>query len=245
MVQFGGDTIEEADARARRMLEQIGADERRVKFLDDPEREDLLWQAREAGLGATAHVPGERDTWEGWEDSAVPPERLGDYLRDLDALYEEHGYADDAMPALYGHFGHGCVHTRIPFDLYSERGVADYRAFLQQAADLVARYGGSLSGEHGDGQTRGELLPRMFGERIVEAFSQLKAIFDPDNRMNPGKVVVALSAGREPSPGRRLAARGSWGRCTSRSLTTAAHSPKPPTAAWGSASAASTPRRAP
>ncbi len=190
MVQFGGDTIEESDARAKRMLEQLHLDERRVKFLDDPEQEDLLWQAREAGLGATAHVPGQRDTWEGWEDSAVPPERLGDYLRDLEALYEKHGYANDAMPALYGHFGHGCVHTRIPFDLYSDKGVADYRTFLQEAADLVVRYGGSLSGEHGDGQTRGELLPRMFGERIVEAFTQLKAIFDSENRMNPGKVVL-------------------------------------------------------
>jgi FAD/FMN-containing dehydrogenase/Fe-S oxidoreductase len=190
MVQFGGETLEESGARARRMLDALELhDERRVKLHDDPEQEDLLWQAREAGLGATAHVPGKPDTWEGWEDSAVPPERLGDYLRDLEALYERHGYADDTMPSLYGHFGHGCVHTRIPFDLYTERGVADYREFLQQAADLVARYGGSLSGEHGDGQTRGELLPRMFGERIIEAFARLKAIFDPENRMNPGKVI--------------------------------------------------------
>jgi FAD/FMN-containing dehydrogenase/Fe-S oxidoreductase len=189
MVQFGGDTIEESDSRAHKLLEQLDLGQERVKFLDDPEEEDLLWQAREAGLGATAHVPGKPDTWEGWEDSAVPPERLGDYLRDLEALYERHGYADDTMPSLYGHFGHGCVHTRIPFDLYTERGVADYREFLQQAADLVVRYGGSLSGEHGDGQTRGELLPRMFGERIVGAFARLKAIFDPENRMNPGKVI--------------------------------------------------------
>jgi Fe-S oxidoreductase/FAD/FMN-containing dehydrogenase len=188
MVQFGGDTIDESDARARRMLEQLDLEDDRVKFHDDPEQEDLLWQAREAGLGATAHVPGKPDTFEGWEDSAAPPERLGDYLRDLESLYQRHGYADDTMPSLYGHFGHGCVHTRIPFDLYSERGVTDYREFLQQAADLVARYGGSLSGEHGDGQTRGELLPRMFGERIVEAFARLKGIFDPENRMNPGKV---------------------------------------------------------
>ncbi len=189
LVQFGGDTVDEADEQARRMLDALAVAKERVRFIDEPAREVELWQAREAGLGATAHVPGRRDTWEGWEDSAVPPERLGDYLRDLDALYEQHGFVDDSGPALYGHFGHGCVHTRIPFDLYSDQGVADYRRFLWEAADLVCRYGGSLSGEHGDGQTRGELLPRMFGDRLVEAFRTVKSIFDPDNRMNPGKVV--------------------------------------------------------
>jgi FAD/FMN-containing dehydrogenase/Fe-S oxidoreductase len=189
LAQFGGETVDEADDHARRMLDHLSFDGDRVRFLDDPEREDELWQAREAGLGATAHVPGHRETWEGWEDSAVPPERLGDYLRDLEALYERYGYADDSAPSLYGHFGHGCVHTRIPFDLYSDEGVATYRSFLKDAARLVVAFGGSLSGEHGDGQTRGELLPVMFGERLVEAFQRLKAIFDPDGRMNPGKVV--------------------------------------------------------
>jgi FAD/FMN-containing dehydrogenase/Fe-S oxidoreductase len=189
LIQFGGETREEAGERAHRMLDELEFDRDRLRFIDDPEEEDQLWEAREAGLGATAHVPGRRDTWEGWEDSAVPPERLAGYLRDLDALYEQYGYADDSAPALYGHFGQGCVHTRIPFDLYSQEGVADYRRFLEEAADLVTRYGGSLSGEHGDGQTRGELLPRMFGLRLTEAFMQVKAIFDPDNRMNPGKVV--------------------------------------------------------
>jgi Fe-S oxidoreductase len=189
LVQFGADSREEAAERAKRLLSELDVPEDRVRFVDDPDHANELWQAREAGLGATAHVPEHRDTWEGWEDSAVPPERLGDYLRDLDALYEQYGYADEAMPSLYGHFGHGCVHTRIPFDLYTDDGVADYRQFLREAADLVSRYGGSLSGEHGDGQTRGELLPRMFGDRVVEAFRELKAIFDPDNLMNPGKVI--------------------------------------------------------
>jgi FAD/FMN-containing dehydrogenase len=90
------------------------------------------------------------------------------------------------MPSLYGHFGQGCVHTRIPFDLYSAEGVARYRQFMQRAADLVVSHGGSLSGEHGDGQSRGELLAKMFGEELVQAFGELKAIFDPDDRMNPG-----------------------------------------------------------
>jgi FAD/FMN-containing dehydrogenase len=158
-----------------------------VEFVDDPVRENELWQVREAGLGATAHVPGQLDTFEGWEDSAVAPERLGDYLRDLDQLCNEFGFTDAAMPALYGHFGQGCVHTRIPFDLYTTGGVAAYRRFMEAAADLVARYGGSLSGEHGDGQSRGELLVRMFGPGLVGAFGELKDIFDPQDKMNPGK----------------------------------------------------------
>lgn len=191
MAQFGGDTREEADTRAHEMLDALGESEHdpAVVFYDDPAREDELWQVREAGLGATAHVPHKRDTFEGWEDSAVSPERLGDYLRDLQRLYAEFGYADDTGPALYGHFGQGCVHTRIPFDLYSAEGVATYRRFLERAADLVVSYGGSLSGEHGDGQTRGELLPRMFGDDVVALFAEVKRILDPDDRMNPGKVV--------------------------------------------------------
>lgn len=192
MVQFGGESQEEADGRAQAMIQAIGRseDDADVAILDRPETEDELWQAREAGLGATARVEGEPDTWEGWEDSAVHPDRLADYLRDLEKLYEEFGFADEAMPSLYGHFGQGCVHTRIPFRLTDADGVAKYRRFMERASDLVAAYGGSFSGEHGDGQSRGELLVKMFGPRIIEAFGRLKAIFDPQNRMNPGKVVA-------------------------------------------------------
>ena len=142
---------------------------------------------REVDLGATARVQDMPPTWEGWEDSAVPPERLGDYLRDLQKLYDEFGYSGSA---LYGHFGHGCVHTRIPFDLVTADGIATFRRFIERAADLVVSYGGSFSGEHGDGQSRGELLPKMFGPELVDAFGQFKATFDPENRMNPGKVVA-------------------------------------------------------
>jgi FAD/FMN-containing dehydrogenase/Fe-S oxidoreductase len=191
MVQFGGINKDQVDAAAQRMLDALHETEHdpSVEFFDDPAREDELWQVREAGLGATAHVPGQPDTFEGWEDAAVPPARLGDYFRDLLALYDKFGFSSDTMPSLYGHFGQGCVHTRIPFDLYSAKGVAAYRAFMEQAADLVVAYGGSLSGEHGDGQSRGELLGKMFGPELVGAFGELKAIFDPGNRMNPGKVV--------------------------------------------------------
>ena len=160
---------------------------------------------RESGLGATAHVPGHPDTWPGWEDSAVPVDRLGDYLRDLDKLYAEFDYRSDTGPTLYGHFGQGCVHTRIPFDLYSDEGVATYRAFMERAADLVVSYGGSLSGEHGDGQTRGELLPKMFGDDLVGVFGRVKALFDPDDRMNPGKIVHPYRLDRNLRLGRDFA----------------------------------------
>jgi FAD/FMN-containing dehydrogenase/Fe-S oxidoreductase len=192
MVQFGGDSPDEVTTQAERMVEDLRGTphDPTVAFLSDPKHEDELWAVREAGLGATAHVPGRPDTWEGWEDSAVAPQRLGEYLRQLNALYERFGYAGETGPALYGHFGQGCVHTRIPFDLTSAEGVATYRRFMIHAAELVAELGGSFSGEHGDGQSRGELLPLMFGDQIVTAFGQLKTIFDPDNRMNPGKVVA-------------------------------------------------------
>jgi len=206
MVQFGADTRDEVDEAGKKLLEALHDTEHEpdVKFMDEPGFEDELWQAREAGLGATAHVPGQPDTFEGWEDSAVGPDRLGDYIRDLNKLYQEFDYASDLMPSLYGHFGQGCVHTRIPFDLYTTEGVAKYRRFMERAADLVVSYGGSLSGEHGDGQSRGELLTRMFGQELVDAFGELKAIFDPDGKMNPGKVV-------HPAPlDAHLRLGGSW-----------------------------------
>ncbi|MFK0138842.1 FAD-binding and (Fe-S)-binding domain-containing protein [Streptomyces murinus] len=188
MVQYSGDSQEDVDGQAHALLRAVGRDENSpaVAFSDDPGREQKMLRAREAGLGVTARPPDDRETWEGWEDSAVPPERLGDYLRDLKGLFEDFDYDH---PSLYGHFGQGCVHTRIPFGLRTAEGVADFRRFLERAADLVVSYGGSLSGEHGDGQARGELLTRMFGERLVGAFGELKALFDPDDRMNPGKIV--------------------------------------------------------
>jgi FAD/FMN-containing dehydrogenase/Fe-S oxidoreductase len=189
MVIFSGDTQDEADAKARALIDELRGTEHEptVRFYDDPEHEKELADVREVALGATARVPDMPDTWEGWEDSAVPPGRLGDYLRDLAKLYDEFGYSG---AALYGHFGQGCVHTRIPFDLVTADGIATFRRFIERAADLVVSYGGSFSGEHGDGQSRGELLPKMFGDDLVRAFGQVKAIFDPDNLMNPGKVIA-------------------------------------------------------
>jgi FAD/FMN-containing dehydrogenase/Fe-S oxidoreductase len=190
MIQFGGETQAEADSRAQALLDEVNSEGSHPRphaaYTDDPEVEDRLQDVREAGLGATAYPPGKHETHEGWEDAAVPPERLGDYLRDFRKLLERHDYRG---ASLYGHFGQGCVHTRIPFELRTEDGIAAYRSFVQDAADLVVSYGGSLSGEHGDGQSRGELLERMFGPELVRAFGELKAVFDPGDRMNPGKVV--------------------------------------------------------
>ncbi|HEY0495703.1 MAG TPA: FAD-binding and (Fe-S)-binding domain-containing protein [Kutzneria sp.] len=188
MVQFAGTDQEEVDRRAKALCDDLHRKPNApdVAFLDDPKREEELWQAREAGLGATAYPPQGPETHEGWEDAAVPPEKLGDYLREFRGLLERFEYEN---ASLYGHFGQGCIHTRIPFDLKTADGIAKYRRFAKESAELVVSFGGSLSGEHGDGQSRGELLPLMFGARLVEAFGQVKALFDPDGLMNPGKVV--------------------------------------------------------
>jgi len=154
-------------------------------FVNSPREQARIWEIREAAVGTTSHDPRLGDAWPGWEDSAVPPARLAGYLRQLKTLLDRFGYG----AALYGHFGEGCIHARINFDLATPAGIRKHRAFMEEAADLVVAHGGSLSGEHGDGQARGELLSRMFGDELVQAFRDFKAIWDPDNRMNPGKVV--------------------------------------------------------
>jgi FAD/FMN-containing dehydrogenase/Fe-S oxidoreductase len=187
LAEFGGASKQEADDRARACMAalQIHPHPPSMKLFDNPPQEQILWTVRESGLGATAHVPGERVTWEGWEDSSVPAERLGDYLRALRRLFSKYDYAC----ALYGHFGQACVHTRIDFDLETPSGIQKFRSFLFEAADLVLSFGGSLSGEHGDGQSRAELLPKMFGDEVMRAFREFKSIWDPDWKMNPGKIV--------------------------------------------------------
>jgi len=187
LIEFGGKTKEEADEPARKLMAELQGQPNRpeMKLIDDPEHEAVVWEIRDAGLGASARVPDEPDTWEGWEDSAVSPKDIGNYLRDFRALLDKYGY----LCTLYGHFGQGLVHTRIDFGLKNHAGIQKYLAFTNDAADLIVRYGGSLSGEHGDGQSRAELLPKMFGPELVEAFAQFKEIWDPDRKMNPGKIV--------------------------------------------------------
>lgn len=191
VVQFGGESKKQSDEKAKKLMKALSKQKNppSMKLYDDPEVEAKIIEVRESGLGATARVPNQKDTWEGWEDSAVPPEKLGDYLRQLRKLFNKYEYAC----SLYGHFGQGCVHTRIDFDMYTEAGLKKYRSFIHEAADLVVSFGGSFSGEHGDGQSRAELLPKMFGNELMQAFREFKSIWDPDWKMNPGKLIDAYS----------------------------------------------------
>jgi FAD/FMN-containing dehydrogenase/Fe-S oxidoreductase len=181
MVEFGGDTVEEAVQKASRISGTL---------ITDKATMTRLWTIRETGASATALNLGGRgpDPVVGWEDAAVDPLRLGDYLREFRALVTRFGY----RTSIYGHFGDGCVHARIDFDLSTAEGVAHWRRFLREAAELVVKYGGSLSGEHGDGHARAEFLPLMFGDALMRAFREFKALWDPRNRMNPGKIVDAF-----------------------------------------------------
>lgn len=187
IVEFGGKDVQETDAKARQLMEELQSRPHppSMKLIDDPVHERVIWEIRDSGLGASARVPNEPDTWEGWEDSTVHPEDIGNYLRDFRALLDKFGY----LCTLYGHFGQGLVHTRIDFGLKNHLGIQRYLEFTRKAAKLVKTYNGSLSGEHGDGQSRGELLSIMFGDELVEAFRRFKSIWDPQGKMNPGKVV--------------------------------------------------------
>ncbi len=186
--EFGGATADEARDKAEelraRMAKLDGPPS--IEVVTDEAAQKHVWLVRESGLGATAFVPGQPDTWEGWEDSAVAPADVGAYLRDLRALWDRYDY-DSTM---YGHFGMGCIHCRINFDLTTAQGIAKWRRYMEEATDLVAvKYGGSISGEHGDGQSKAEFLHKMFGPELVGAFAEFKRIWDPDFKMNPGKVV--------------------------------------------------------
>ena len=186
LVEVTGETLAEATARARTIPPGSGALDHRV--VTDVAEQAALWRIREDGAGLASRAtrpPGQA----GWEDAAVPPARLGDYLRSFDALLQEHGFT--GVP--YGHFGDGCVHVRIDFDLVTGAGRAGYRRFVEEAARLAASYGGSLSGEHGDGRARSELLPAMYDDVALGLMSEVKRLFDPRDLLNPGVLV-------EPAP---------------------------------------------
>jgi FAD/FMN-containing dehydrogenase/Fe-S oxidoreductase len=186
-VEFGAATAAEAESQARKLMRTLSQSSTppQMRLFADSQLAKRAWEVRESALGATSHVAGEPPGWEGWEDAAVNPGNLGSYLRSLFQVMKGYGYRS----ALYGHFGHGCVHMRINFDLQSKAGIANYRKFVEEAADLVVSYGGSFSGEHGDGQSRAELLPKMFGPELIQAFREFKVLWDPDWKMNPGKVI--------------------------------------------------------
>jgi FAD/FMN-containing dehydrogenase/Fe-S oxidoreductase len=185
--EFGGDTKQEASDRAQGLIEAFKTqpDPPSVHFFDDHEEQERFWKFRDNALGATSKIPNQADYYPGWEDSAVDPKRLGDYIRKFQAMLDEYDYKG----SIYGHFGQACVHVSINFDLFTAAGIAKYREFVTKMAHICVEHGGSLSGEHGDGQARGELLPIMYGDELVQAFWEFKSIWDPQHKMNPGKVV--------------------------------------------------------
>jgi FAD/FMN-containing dehydrogenase/Fe-S oxidoreductase len=188
LVEFGADDPAEVDRLARQLTDRLklAAHPPNMRIYTKAEAR-AVWKIREAGPRTAGAGPGMPPRWEGWDDASVAPDQLGSYLRDLRRLLDEYNY----QAAYYGHFGHGCVHMQVSFDLETDAGIRKYGEFVDRAADLVVSYGGSLSGEHGDGQSRGALLPKMFGPELMKAFSEFKAVWDPDNRMNPHKLVDA------------------------------------------------------
>ena len=194
MIEFGAANLAAASAQATALIEYYagkpaipGSVHPSHWLITDLALCERIWTIRETAASASALAihPDQPDPVVGWEDAAVDPLRLGDYLREFQALVDRHGYET----SLYGHFGDGCIHARITFDTRTADGIRTWRSFLRAAAELVVKYGGSLSGEHGDGQAKAEFLPVMYGEELMQAFREFKAIWDPDNRMNPGKVI--------------------------------------------------------
>jgi len=196
VLEFGADTQGDVMLKARAAAAYFASGEAgpnvSAMLVEDRALQAKVWSIRETGASAVALSVDSctPDPVVGWEDAAVDPLRLGDYLRAFQALVDRYGYET----SLYGHFGDGCVHARITFDLRSAEGVATWRKFLREAAELVVEFGGSLSGEHGDGQAKAEFLPIMYGSELMQAMEQFKAIWDPANRLNPGKVVHAYRA---------------------------------------------------
>ncbi len=184
LVELAGQTAQIEDTVPRLLATASALDARIVL---DPDDAGALWRIREDGAGLSGRTPAGDPAHAGWEDSAVPPASLGAYLRDFDDLLVTHGLT--GLP--YGHFGDGCLHIRIDFPFGSRSGNAAYRDFVLAAAALAARHGGSMSGEHGDGRARSELLPLMYSPDALRLFGQVKTIFDPDHLLNPGVIVSA------------------------------------------------------
>ena len=188
LCEFGGDTQAESDLKAQAFAMFVTALDTNstARIYTSPEAKHV-WHIRESALGATAFVPGKGTGWEGWEDAAVDPAQLGSYLRAIYALMNKFDY----QSPMYGHFGQGCVHMRHNFDLESEAGILKFREFMECATEIALAHGGSISGEHGDGQSRGALLPKMFGPELMSAFRDFKRAWDPGNKLNPNKLIDA------------------------------------------------------
>ncbi|WP_405804206.1 FAD-binding and (Fe-S)-binding domain-containing protein [Streptomyces sp. NBC_01187] len=184
-VEVGGDDVAHAKANAEALCAAAREGTTAHALVTDPAGQRSLWRVREDASGTATRMPDGSEAWPGWEDCAVPPARLGAYLRDFRKLLGEYGLR--GLP--YGHFGDGCIHVRIDFDLLGQGGIAKFRDFSTALADTVVAHGGSLSGEHGDGQARAELLPRMYGEEMVGLFGRFKDLWDPAGGLNPGMLV--------------------------------------------------------
>ena len=197
--EVGGDSLEEAEALAETVAAFVATVDSVV--VSNPQEMRELWRIREASAGVVTRLPDGGEAWPNWEDSAVPPENLADYLRDLYALMDK--YSLRGIP--FGHFGEGCVHVRISFDFGSEEGIEIFNKFMNEAAELVSSYDGSLSGEHGDGRARSALLDRMYSEEMRALFKQFKNILDPDGLFNPGVLVDPdeVTDGLRMAPGQR------------------------------------------
>lgn len=195
LVEVGGESAAEATERAGRISDDVRDTiaTATASIVADPAAQAVLWRCRRDGTGLATRRADGAEAWAGWEDAAVPPERLGDYLRSLDELFARYGYAG----ASYGHFGEGCLHVRIDFDLLSDVGVRAFRAFLEEATDLVISLGGSVSGEHGDGRARSELMARMYGADATAVFASVKAAWDPDGLLNPQVIVNPAPVDRD------------------------------------------------
>ncbi|GAB3300553.1 FAD-binding and (Fe-S)-binding domain-containing protein [Parasphingorhabdus pacifica] len=187
MIEVSGADATDAAANGEAVITSLTGASRPVdaRLITDPAEQRTLWRIREEGAGVATRLPDGSEAWPGLEDAAVPPENLGSYLRAFENLMNSH----DRHGVVYGHFGEGCLHVRIDFNLVDSPGIGEFRSFMEQAADLITEHGGSLSGEHGDGQARSELLPRMYPPEICDAFAEFKSIWDPNDLMNPGVIV--------------------------------------------------------
>jgi FAD/FMN-containing dehydrogenase/Fe-S oxidoreductase len=196
--EFGHDDPDEATALAQRALAQVkDGPQLEAKLIIDKAEQVSAWKVRESAVG-DSRAPGYMDAEGNWEDAAVHPDKLGAYLRDFQKVLDDHRY----RCVYYGHFGQGCVHTRMDFDLKTAAGVKTFRSFMETCADLVVSYGGSLAGEYGEGHGRAELLPKMFGPELMDAFRRFKRIWDPDQKMNPNRLIgdVKLDEGLRLGP---------------------------------------------
>ena len=206
LVEFGSNDPAESDANARQLIEQIKAspDPPNIRLYNKVEARHV-WKLRESGPRAAAAAPGMPPEWEGWDDAAVPPEKLGNYLRDIRKLLDEYNY----HTAFYGHFGHGCIHMRVSFDLQSEQGIRNYGEFVERAADIVVSYGGSLSGEHGDGQSRAALLAQDVRAGIDQGVRRIQIRLGSGQQDESQQGGQRLPAHRESAAGSGLQAERS------------------------------------